>query len=60
VVVELVDYLGAKEPTDAPVILRPPLDILRVRPHEIPKGPFCGDFLKPVDFPDLVDSVDLR
>jgi hypothetical protein len=60
VVVELVDHFRSEQPAHAPVVLRPPLDVLRVRPHQISKGPFSRYLLKPVYLPDLIKSVDIR
>lgn len=59
VVVELVHYSRAEQPPHSSVVLRPPFDILGIRPHQIPKRSFRGDLHLSVDLPNLINRMDI-
>ena len=58
-VVKLGDDFVAEKPSSPSVSLGPGLDFFRVRPHEVGEGSFGGYFHNSVDFPDLIESVDV-
>ena len=59
VMVELIDHLWAEKPADPSMILRPSLDIFRIRPHQVPKWAFRWNFLHSVDFSNLIDGMNV-
>lgn len=57
--VEFIDHPPSKKPTHSSRILRPAIDILRIRPHQISKWTLCRYFLHSIQLSDLVDGVDI-
>lgn len=60
VLVELVHHSRPEQPSHSAVVLRPPLDLLRIRPHQVSEWPLCWDLLQTVNLADLVQGVDIR
>lgn len=60
VLVELVHHSRSEQPAHSAVVLRPSVDLLGVRPHQIAKGALRGYLLHSVDLPDLVERVNIR
>lgn len=59
VFVELVDHSRPEQPSNSSMILRPSLNLLGVRPHEISEGALSGYFLHSIDLPNLVKGVNI-
>lgn len=49
----------SEEPAATPGALHPSLDIVWIRPHQVAKRPFFGNFNFSVDLSDLVDGFDI-
>jgi len=59
-VIELGSNLVTKQPTSTTRGDSPSLNILRIRPDEITKGPLMRNFLSTSDNTNLINSSDLR
>lgn len=58
--IKLVDHFWPEKPAHSSAVLSPTWDIFWIRPHEITEGSFSGYFLLPIEFSNLIESVDLR